>query len=131
MADISKADVITYLEKATMLEVSELIKEIEEKFDITAAPAQVAVAAAPGASGAQESAAGAQEKTEVSVVLKEFGENKIQVIKAVREVTSLGLKEAKELVENAPKNVKDDISKEEAEDIKKKLEAAGAKVEIS
>lgn len=131
MADISKADVITYLEKATMLEVSELIKEIEEKFDITAAPAQVAVAAAPGAPGTQESGAGAQEKTEVNVVLKEFGENKIQVIKAVREVTSLGLKEAKELVENAPKNVKDDISKEEAEDIKKKLEAAGAKVEIS
>lgn len=129
MADISKADVITYLEKATMLEVSELIKEIEEKFDIQAAP-QMAVAAVPGAAVAQEGAGG-EEKTEVSVILKDFGENKIQVIKAVREVTSLGLKEAKELVEGAPKNVKDDINKEEAEDIKTKLEAAGATVEIS
>ncbi len=129
MADISKSDVITYLEKATMLEVSELIKEIEEKFDIQAAP-QMAVAAAPGAAADQESPGG-EEKTEVSVILKDFGENKIQVIKAVREVTSLGLKEAKELVESAPKNVKDDINKEEAEEIKNKLESAGATVEIS
>lgn len=130
MADIKKADVITYLEKASMLEISDLIKEIEEKFDIQAAPAQVAVAAAPGAAPGGEEAAAA-EKTEVSVVLKEIGDNKIQVIKAVREVTSLGLKEAKELVESAPKNVKDDVNKEEAEEIKKKLEEAGATVELS
>ena len=130
MADITKADVITYLEKASMLEISDLIKEIEEKFDIQAAPAQVAVAAAPGAAAGGEEAAAA-EKTELSVVLKEIGENKIQVIKAVREVTSLGLKEAKELVESAPKNIKDDINKEEAEEIKKKLEEAGATVELS
>ena len=131
MADITKADVITYLEKASMLEISDLIKEIEEKFDIQAAPAQVAVAAAPGAAAGGEEAAAAAEKTELSVVLKEIGENKIQVIKAVREVTSLGLKEAKELVESAPKNIKDDINKEEAEEIKKKLEEAGATVELS
>ena len=131
MAEIKRADVITYLEKASMLEISDLIKEIEEKFDIQAAPAQVAVAAAPGAAAGGEEAAAAAEKSEVSVVLKEIGENKIQVIKAVREVTSLGLKEAKELVESAPKNVKDDVGKEEAEEIKKKLEEAGATVELS
>lgn len=131
MADISKADVITYLEKASILEVSELIKEIEEKFDIQAVPTQMAVAAAPqSASGGQESTESA-EKTELSVILKDFGQNKIQVIKAVREITSLGLKEAKELVESAPKNVKDDIKKEEAEEIKSKLEAVGATVELS
>ncbi|MGI9554077.1 MAG: 50S ribosomal protein L7/L12 [Thermodesulfobacteriota bacterium] len=131
MAEIKKADVITYLEKASMLEISDLIKEIEDKFDIQAAPAQVAVAAAPGAAGGGDEAAAAAEKTEVNVVLKEIGENKIQVIKAVREVTSLGLKEAKELVESAPKNVKDDVNKEEAAEIKKKLEEAGATVELS
>lgn len=132
MADITKADVITYLEKASMLEISDLIKEIEEKFDIQAAPAQVAVAAAPGATaGGGEEAAAAAEKSEVGVVLKEIGDNKIQVIKAVREVTSLGLKEAKELVESAPRNVKDDVGKEEAEEIRKKLEEAGATVELS
>ena len=131
MADITKADVITYLEKASMLEISDLIKEIEEKFDIQAAPAQVAVAAAPGAAPAGGEEAAAAEKTELSVVLKEIGDNKIQVIKAVREVTSLGLKEAKELVESAPKNIKDDVNKEEAEEIKKKLEEAGATVELS
>ena len=131
MADITKNDVISYLEKASMLEISDLIKEIEEKFDIQAAPAQVAVAAAPGAAAGAGEEAAAAEKTEVSVVLKEFGDNKIQVIKAVREVTSLGLKEAKELVESAPKNIKDDIGKEEAEEIKKKLEEAGATVEIA
>ncbi|MGI9534373.1 MAG: 50S ribosomal protein L7/L12 [Thermodesulfobacteriota bacterium] len=129
MADIKKADVITYLEKASMLEISDLIKDIEDKFDIQAAPAQVAVAAAPGAAGGGEEAAA--EKTEFSIVLKEIGDNKIQVIKAVREVTSLGLKEAKELVESAPKNVKDDVNKEEAEEIKTKLEGAGATVELS
>lgn len=130
MADISKADVVSYLEKASMIEISELIKEIEEKFDIQAAPAQVAVAAAPGAAGGADAPAAA-EKTDFNVVLKEVGENKIQVIKAVREVTSLGLKEAKELVESAPKNVKDGVAKEEAEEVKKKLEEAGATIELS
>ena len=130
MADINKADVVTYLEKASMIEISELIKEIEEKFDIQAAPAQVAVAAAPGAAGGADAPAAA-EKTEFDVVLKDFGENKIQVIKAVRGVTSLGLKEAKDLVESAPKSVKEGVAKEEAEEVKKKLEEAGAKVELS
>ena len=130
MADITNADVVNYLEKASMIEISELIKEIEEKFDIQAAPAQVAVAAAPGAAGGADAPAAA-EKTDFDVVLKEVGENKIQVIKAVREVTSLGLKEAKELVESAPKNVKDGVAKEEAEEVKKKLEEAGATIELS
>jgi len=130
MADINKADVVTYLEKASMIEISELIKEIEEKFDIQAAPAQVAVAAAPGAAGGADAPAAA-EKTEFDVVLKDFGENKIQVIKAVRTVTSLGLKEAKDLVESAPKSVKEGVAKEEAEEVKKKLEEAGATVELS
>ncbi len=130
MADISKADVVNYLEKASMIEISELIKEIEEKFDIQAAPAQVAVAAAPGAAGGADAPAAA-EKTEFDVVLKDFGENKIQVIKAVRTVTSLGLKEAKDLVESAPKSVKEGVAKEEAEEVKKKLEEAGATVELS
>jgi large subunit ribosomal protein L7/L12 len=130
MADINKADVVNYLEKASMIEISELIKEIEEKFDIQAAPAQVAVAAAPGAAGGADAPAAA-EKTEFDVVLKDFGENKIQVIKAVRGVTSLGLKEAKDLVESAPKSVKEGVAKEEAEEVKKKLEEAGATVELS
>ncbi len=130
MADINKADVVNYLEKASMIEISELIKEIEEKFDIQAAPAQVAVAAAPGAVGGADAPAAA-EKTEFDVVLKDFGENKIQVIKAVRGVTSLGLKEAKDLVESAPKSVKEGVAKEEAEEVKKKLEEAGATVELS
>lgn len=131
MAEVTREDVITYIEKASMLEISELIKEIEEKFDIKAAAPQVAVAAVPGAvaAGGDDTASGG-EKTEFNVVLKEFGENKIQVIKAVREVTSLGLKEAKELVESAPKNVKEGVNKEEADEVKKKLEDAGATVEV-
>ena len=130
MADITKADVVSYLENASMIEISELIKEIEEKFDIQAAPAQVAVAAAPGAAGGADAPAAA-EKTDFNVVLKEIGDNKIQVIKAVREVTSLGLKEAKELVESAPKNVKEGVAQEEADEVKKKLEEAGATIELS
>ncbi len=130
MADISKADVVNYLENASMIEISELIKEIEEKFDIQAAPAQVAVAAAPGAAGGADAPAAA-EKTDFNIVLKEVGENKIQVIKAVREVTSLGLKEAKELVESAPKSIKEGVAKEEAEEVKKKLEEAGATIELT
>lgn len=131
MAEVTREDVITYIEKASMLEISELIKEIEEKFDIKAAAPQVAVATASGAvaAGGDEAASGG-EKTEFNVVLKEFGENKIQVIKAVREVTTLGLKEAKELVESAPKSIKEGVNKEEADEVKKKLEEAGATVEV-
>ena len=130
MPEITREDVLTYLEKASMLEISDLIKDIEEKFDVKAA-APVAVAAAPGAAAAGDGAAPAAEKDDFSVVLKGIGDNKIQVIKAVREVTSLGLKEAKELVESAPKAIKEGVDKEEAESIKKKLEESGAEIEIS
>ena len=130
MPEVTRADVLTYLEKASMLEISELIKEIEDKFDVKAAAPQAAVAAAPGAAAGGEAAADGGDSSEMSVVLKAFGSNKIQVIKAVREVTSLGLKEAKELVEGAPKPVKEGVDKEEAESIKAKLEEAGAEVEV-
>lgn len=129
MPEITRTDVVSYLEKATMLEISDLIKEIEDKFDVKAA-APVAVAAA-GAAPAEDGQAESVEKTEFNVVLKAFGDNKIQVIKAVREVTSLGLKEAKELVESAPKAIKEGVDKEEAESIKKRLEETGAEIEIS
>jgi large subunit ribosomal protein L7/L12 len=132
MAEITRADVISYLEGASMLEISDLVKEVEEKFGVKAAAPQVAMApvAGVGAAGAEGAPAEA-EKTEFNVILKAVGENKIQVIKAVREVTSLGLKEAKELVEGAPKTVKEGEKKENAEAIKKKLEEAGATAEIS
>src|SRR3990172_8302309 len=127
MADVTRADVISYLERASMLEISELIKEIEEKFGVKAAAPQVAmVSTQVGGAKAPEA-----EKTEFNVVLKSIGENKIQVIKAIREITSLGLKEAKELVEGAPKTVKEDVKKEEAQAMKKKLEEAGATAEIN
>ena len=126
MPETTREDVLTYLEKASMLEISDLIKDIEVKFDVKAA-APVAVAGAP----AGDVAAAQEEKTEFDVILKSFGENKIQVIKAVREVTSLGLKEAKELVESAPKAIKEGVDKEEADSIKKAIEASGAEVEIS
>jgi len=126
MPETTREDVLTYLEKASMLEISDLIKDIEVKFDVKAA-APVAVAGAP----AGDVVAAQEEKTEFDVILKSFGENKIQVIKAVREVTSLGLKEAKELVESAPKAIKEGVDKEEAESIKKAIEASGAEVEIS
>jgi len=126
MPETTREDVLTYLEKASMLEISDLIKDIEVKFDVKAA-APVAVAGAP----AGDVAAAQEEKTDFDVILKSFGENKIQVIKAVREVTSLGLKEAKELVESAPKAIKEGVDKEEAESIKKAIEASGAEVEIS
>lgn len=128
MPDINRNDVITYLEGATMLEISELIKEIEEKFDVKAAAPQAMMAPMGAAAGGGEAAA--EEKDEFEVVLSAIGETKIQVIKAVREVTSLGLKEAKELVESAPKTIKDGLKKEEAEEIKAKLEAAGAGAEV-
>ena len=126
MATITREDVLGYLESANMLEVAGLIKDIEEKFGVTAA-APVAVAAAGPAAGA---AAPVEEKSEFNVVLSEIGDKKINVIKVVREITALGLKEAKELVDNAPNSVKEGVSKEEAESIKSKLEEAGATVEL-
>ncbi len=129
MPDISRTDVITYLEQASMLEISELIEEIKDKFGVQAAAPQVAVAAAAGAGA--EAAPVAEEKNEFNVILSSFGDKKIQVIKAVREIAGLGLKESKELVEGAPKPVKEGVSKDEAEEIKKKLEEAGAAVEVN
>jgi large subunit ribosomal protein L7/L12 len=115
-----------------MLEISELIKEIEDKFGVKAAAPQVAmVATQAGGGGAADAKAPEAEKTEFNLVLKSVGDNKIQVIKVVREITSLGLKEAKEFVEGAPKTVKEGVKKEEAEAMKKKLEEAGAAAEIS
>ncbi len=115
-------DLISKIESLTLSEMAELVKALEEKFGISAA--------APVASGGGAAAAPAEEKTAFTVILKASGDQKLSVIKAVREVTTLGLKEAKDLVEGAPKTVKENIKKEEAEEIKKKLEAAGAKVEI-
>ena len=126
MAETKRADVLSYLESANMIEISDLIAEIEEKFGVTAA-APVAVAAA----GSADSAAGAdEEKTEFDVMLKSAGQAKINVIKTVRAITSLGLKEAKELVDSAPKAVKEGVAKAEAEEIKTQLEEAGATVEL-
>ena len=125
MAKVSRTDVLDYLEKANMLEVSELISEIEDKFGVTAA-APVAVAAAPAAG----EAAAEEEKDSFNVVLASAGDKKIQVIKVVRTITELGLKEAKDLVESAPKSIKEDVAKAEAEEMKTKLEEAGATVEL-
>lgn len=125
MSEITRADVLAYLESASMVEVSALVTDIEEKFGVTAA-APVAVAAAPAAAG--EGAA--EEQTEFDVVLVSAGQQKINVIKVVRSLTNLGLKEAKELVDNAPKAVKEGASKSEAEEVKAKLEEAGATVEL-
>ena len=123
---LSKAEILDANAGMTVLELSELIKEMEEKFGVSAAAAAVAVAA-PAAGGA---AAAAEEQTEFTVVLQEAGANKVSVIKAVRELTGLGLKEAKDLVDGAPKPVKEGIAKADAEAAKKKLEEAGAKVEL-
>ncbi len=124
MADVKRADVLAYLETANMLEISELIKEIEDKFGVTAAaPVAMAAAAAPVA-------AAEEEQTEFDVMLQSYGEKKINVIKVVRELTGLGLKEAKDLVESAPVAVKEALPKESAEEIKTKLEEVGATVEI-
>ena len=122
---LSKEEILDAIASMSVLEVSELIKMMEEKFGVSAAAA-VAVAAGP-AGGA---AAPAEEKSEFDVVLKEIGANKVQVIKAVRELTGLGLKEAKDLVDGAPKTVKEGLAKADAEEAQKKLEAAGAKVEL-
>ena len=127
MADIKREDVMVYLENANMLEISELIKEIEDKFGVTAvAPVAIAGGAAPvaGDTGA------AEEKTEFDIELTGVGEKKINVIKVIRTITSLGLKEAKELADNAPSMVKEAVSKDEAEEVKKQLEEAGATVTL-
>ena len=124
---IAKAEILDAIANMTVLELSQLIKEMEDKFGVSAAAATVAVAAPAGGGAA---AAAAEEKTEFTVMLLDAGDKKINVIKAVREVTSLGLKEAKDLVEGAPKPVKEGVSKDEAASIKKKFEEAGAKVEI-
>lgn len=122
-------EIIQAIEQMTVLELSQLVKALEERFGVTAAP--VAVAAAPAGAAAPAAAAPAEEeKTEFDVILSDVGPNKIQVIKVVRELTQLGLKEAKDLVEAAPKPVKQGVSKQEAESIKAKLEAVGAKIEI-
>ncbi|MCD6320547.1 MAG: 50S ribosomal protein L7/L12 [Candidatus Desulfofervidaceae bacterium] len=126
--EITKEDVVEYIANMTVLELSELIKELEGKFGVQAA-APVVAAAVPGAAAGGE-AAPAEEKTEFDVILSSVGSNKIQVIKVVRAITGLGLKEAKELVDSAPKPVKEGVSKEEAEDIKKQLEEVGASVEV-
>lgn len=126
MAGTTRADVMSYLETANMLEISELIKEIEDKFGVTAA-APAAVVAGPAAAGPAEAA---EEKTEFDVVLTSSGEKKIQVIKVVRAITNLGLKEAKDLVDSAPKAIKEAVAKAEAEDIQKQIEEAGGAVEI-
>uniref|UniRef100_A0A832LW79 Large ribosomal subunit protein bL12 n=1 Tax=Caldimicrobium thiodismutans TaxID=1653476 RepID=A0A832LW79_9BACT len=126
---VTKEEVIEFISNMTVLELSQFIKELEERFGVTAAAPVAAVAAMPGMAAAAE-AAPAEEKTEFDVILAEAGANKINVIKVVREITGLGLKEAKDLVESAPKPVKTGISKAEAEEIKKKLEEVGAKVEI-
>lgn len=123
----TKAEILDAIAAMSVLELSELIKEMEEKFGVSAAAAAVAVAAAPAAGGA---AAAAEEQSEFTVVLAEVGANKVNVIKAVREITGLGLKEAKGLVNGAPKPVKEGADKATAEDAKKKLEEAGAKVEL-
>ena len=125
MAETKRADVLSYLENANMLEISELISEIEEKFGVTAAAP--AAAAAPVAAGGESQA---EEKDEFDVELTSAGSSKINVIKAVRAITSLGLKEAKELVDGAPKVLKEAVAKAEAEEMKKQLEEAGATVEL-
>ena len=127
---MSKVDtILEEIKGLTLLEASDLVKKMEEAFGVSAAAATV-VAAGAGAAGGGAAAAPAEEKTEFTVVLSDVGGNKINVIKAVREVTSLGLKEAKDLVDGAPKTIKEGVSKDEAAAIKKKFEDAGAKVEV-
>jgi large subunit ribosomal protein L7/L12 len=126
---MTKEELIEEIKKMPVMELAELVKALEEEFGVSAAPVAVAAPAAGGA--AAGGAAAAEEKTEFTVTLKEVGENKINVIKAVREFTTLGLKEAKELVESAPKPVKEGVNKDEAAAIKAKLEEAGAKVEVA
>lgn len=126
MGDVTKEDVVEFISNMSVLEMSELVKELEEKFGVSAA-APMAVAAAPAAGG---EGAAAEEKTEFDVILTAIGDKKIQVIKAIRAITGLGLKEAKALVDEAPKPVKEGVSKEDADDVVKQLEEAGASAEI-
>ncbi|MGA2449498.1 MAG: 50S ribosomal protein L7/L12 [Polyangiaceae bacterium] len=128
MTDISREQVVDYLSNMPVIQLADLIKTLEDKWGVKAAP--VAVAAGPAAAGPAAAAAPVEEKTEFNVELKEAGGNKIAVIKVVREITGLGLKEAKDMVEGAPKTVKESVSKADAEEMKKKLEDAGAKVEL-
>ena len=129
MSEITKDQVVDWLSGQSVIEIADLVKDLEEKWGVSAAaPAAVAVAAPAG--GADGGESGGEEKTEFDIILTEFGGNKIAVIKEVRAITGLGLKEAKELVESAPKPVKEAVSKDEAEEILKKLEASGAKAEI-
>jgi large subunit ribosomal protein L7/L12 len=131
MAKLTAEELIQAIDEMTVLELNELVKALQEKYGVSAAAAPVAVAAMPGMmAGAAEAAPAAEEKTSFDVVLAAAGDNKLQVIKVIREITQLGLKEAKDLVEGAPQKVKEGVSKEEAEEIKKKLEEAGAKVEV-
>ncbi len=127
MATLTIDEIVEAIGNMSVLELAELVKKLEEKFGVSAA---AMVAAAPAAAAGAGAEAQAEEKTEFNVILKAVGGNKINVIKVVREITGLGLKEAKELVDNAPKPVKEGVSKEEAEQIKKKLEEAGAEVEL-
>ena len=122
---VAKEDVVSFIDNMTVLEMSEFVKELEDKYGVTAAAPSVAVAAAGGAA-----APAAEEQTEFSAVLATIGDKKIQVIKEVRAVTGLGLKDAKDLVEAAPKPIKEGVSKEEADEIKQKIEAVGGTVEI-
>ncbi|MEF8822611.1 MAG: 50S ribosomal protein L7/L12 [Desulfohalobiaceae bacterium] len=128
MSEITKEQVIEFISNMTVLELSEFIKELEEKFGVSAAPA--APAAAVAAAGGEEAAAEEEEQTEFDVVLKDVGENKIAVIKSLRAITGLGLKEAKSTVDELPATLKEGITKEDAEDAKKQLEEAGANVEV-
>jgi large subunit ribosomal protein L7/L12 len=125
MAEVTREQVVDFLSNLPVIQMAELITNLEDKWGVKAAPAAVAVAAGPA-----EGAAAVEEQTEFDVVLAEVGAKKIQVIKAVREITGLGLKEAKELVESAPKSVKEQIGKDEAGEVKKKLEDAGASVQL-
>lgn len=129
-ARLTKEDVIKYIEQMTVLELAELVKALEERFGVQAMAPMAVAPAAMGVAAGQAEAAPVEEKTEFDVILTGYGDKKIQVIKAVREVTDLGLKEAKELVESVPKPIKEKVSKEEALKIKEKIEAAGGTVEI-
>ena len=129
MATISKEDLISSIESMSVLELSELVKALEERFGVSAAP--VAVASPMAGDGAGDGAAEVEEKTEFDVVIKEIGPNKIQVIKAVREMTDLGLKEAKDLVEAAPKAVREGVTKDEADQMEARLKETGAVIELA
>ena len=125
MAEITREQVVDYLSNLPVIQIAELVKELETKWGVSAAPVAV-----QGPGGPAAPAAAVEEQTEFDVILADAGASKINVIKAVREITALGLKEAKDLVEGAPKPVKEGIGKEEAEEVRKKLEGAGAKVEV-